>query len=85
MRALAELTAPGGAVVVIDYAAHDDDRLREQQADVWLGFEPEELASFARSAGLDEPVVRVIPSGWRGDGPDSHLEWQALVARRPCG
>jgi ArsR family transcriptional regulator len=85
MRALADLAAPGGAVVVLDYAAHDDERLREQQADVWLGFEADELVSFARAAGLDDCVVRSIPAGWRGDGPDSHLEWQAFVARRPCG
>ena len=46
---LAALCAPGGALVVIDYARHDDESMREQ-ADAWLGFEPAELRRFARAA-----------------------------------
>ena len=35
---LASLCAPGGALVVLDYASHDDESMRAQ-ADTWLGFE----------------------------------------------
>lgn len=77
---LSELCRPGGAVVVLDYARHDDESMREQ-ADLWLGFEPAELRRFARAAGLEAAHVHAIPAPERG--PDAHLSWQLLVARRP--
>jgi DNA-binding transcriptional ArsR family regulator len=78
---LASLCAPGGAVVVIDYAHHDDESMREQ-ADAWLGFEPAALRRFARSAGLEDPRVARIPPALCGDGPDRHLPWQVMVATK---
>jgi ArsR family transcriptional regulator len=81
---LASLCAPGGALVVLDYARHDDESMREQ-ADTWLGFDPAALRRFARAAGLEDARVIKIPSSLCGDGPDKHLPWQALVARSPSG
>jgi ArsR family transcriptional regulator len=78
---LASLCAPGGALVVLDYARHDDESMREQ-ADAWLGFEPAELRRFARSAGLDDVHVTKIPAPLCGDGPDHHLPWQVMVAKK---
>ncbi len=77
---LASLCAPGGALVIIDYARHDDEAMRDQ-ADAWLGFEPAELKRFARAAGLEEARVTRIPAPYCGDGPDMHLPWQVMVAR----
>src|SRR5579859_4697423 len=68
---LASLCAPGGALVVIDYARHNDESMREQ-ADAWLGFEPAELRRFARSAGLDGAHVTRLAPSLCGDGPDRH-------------
>jgi DNA-binding transcriptional ArsR family regulator/protein-L-isoaspartate O-methyltransferase len=78
---LASLCAAGGALVVLDYARHDDESMREQ-ADAWLGFEPAELRRFARTAGLEEVRVTKIPSPLCGDGPDRHLPWQVMVAKK---
>jgi len=78
---LASLCAPGGALVVIDYAHHDDESMSEQ-ADAWLGFEPSELRRFARTAGLEDARVTKIPSALCGDGPDRHLPWQVMTARK---
>lgn len=83
LAALAAFARPGGVVIAIDYSSHDDERLREQQADLWLGFEPNELKSLAKRAGLVDPVVRRIPSSRCGDGPDGHIDWQVLAARAP--
>lgn len=83
LASLSDLARPGGAIVVLDYQTHDDERLRETQADLWLGFDPTELASLAREAGLVGPIVRPLPAGVRGQGPDSHIGWQVLIARRP--
>lgn len=80
MRALADLCAEGGALVVIDYARHEDEAMREQ-ADLWLGFDAAELKRYARGAELEDVVIRSLPSPL-AKGPDSHLPWQVLVARK---
>ena len=82
LASLSALLRPGGAVVVIDYAAHEDEGLREKQADLWLGFDDRELARFAESAGLGAPAVATIPAARCGGGPDGHLDWKVMVARR---
>lgn len=81
-RQLAQLARPGAAVVVIDYARHDDESMRDE-ADLWLGFEPAELRRIAREAGLIDVEVIRLPSAWCGRGKDAHLPWQVLVARTP--
>ena len=81
VRRLADLCRPGGALVVLDYAAHEDESMREQ-ADLWLGFEPAELTRFARSAGLELPRIAPLPAGLNGRGPDAHLSFQLLVASK---
>jgi len=83
MAALRDLAREnGGAVCVIDYEAHEDAALCEQEADLWQGFEPQTLLDLAHSAGLEKLRIRRLPRGWQGDGPDRHLVWQLLVGRR---
>ena len=79
---LGALARPGGRILVIDYDCHDDETMRQRQADLWLGFEPRELIGFADSAGLIRPEVFVIPAARYGPGPDAHLQWQVLAAQR---
>jgi DNA-binding transcriptional ArsR family regulator/protein-L-isoaspartate O-methyltransferase len=81
---LASLAAPGGALVVLDYASHDDESMRAQ-ADTWLGFEAAELRRFARAASLVDAKVTSIPALLCGEGPDKHLPWQVMVARKADG
>lgn len=79
---LGSLLRPGGRLVVVDYCSHDDELMRERQADLWLGFERDELMGFTKSAGLIDPEVFAIPVARYGPGPDAHLKWQVLAARR---
>ncbi|MBL8743080.1 MAG: hypothetical protein JNK04_18350 [Myxococcales bacterium] len=72
----------GGALVLLDYAPHEDLAMKEAQADLWLGFDAAELESFAREAGLLAPRVTRLPRPFRGEGPDAHLDWLSLFARR---
>lgn len=82
MRALASLLAKEGSLVLLDYAAHEDESMRAGVADVWLGFTPRELTRLARDAGLEAAEVRSLEGSLRGTGPDAHLEWQLLVAQK---
>ncbi len=86
LKALAELARPSGVIVVIDYAAHDDEKMQRSQADLWLGFSEGDLRALVKSAGLLRPEVRAIPRPLvaLGRGPDAHLAWQVLVCRRPA-
>lgn len=49
---VAACLAPGGVVLVTDLCSHDQGWARENCGDLWLGFEPEELAARAREVGL---------------------------------
>jgi ArsR family transcriptional regulator len=88
MSALVDLARPprhddrGGAVIVLDYEAHDDHTLREQEADLWLGFEPRELKRLGKAAGLVDITWQRLPAAWQGEGPDRHLGWQLLIGFR---
>lgn len=82
IKSLARLLSPHGTLLVLDYGAHADESMRERVADLWLGFEPSELVRLAHESGLADATVRPLPKAFRGDGPDAHLEWQVLVARR---
>ncbi len=88
LRDLSRLLAPpsggprgskGGALVVVDYARHEDESMR-RVADVWLGFDEDELHRLAKKAGLSSIEVCAVPAPRRG--PDGHLPWQVMVARR---
>ena len=81
-RALCALARPGGTVIVLDYAAHEDESMREEQADLWLGFSAAELCSYATEAGLRDAAVHVLPKEFHPVGPDAHLTWHVLVAHR---
>lgn len=83
VRALAELLRPGGQLLVLDYARHADEALRDAQADVWMGFDARELEDFASSAGLDGARARELPPGLFQNGIDGHLSWLLLSAKRP--
>jgi DNA-binding transcriptional ArsR family regulator/protein-L-isoaspartate O-methyltransferase len=83
LRALARRVRPGGSLLVLDYEAHDDESMREEQADLWLGFGPAELQAHATEAGLSEVRVTRVPQPFHPSGPDAHLHWHVLSARRP--
>ena len=81
VKMLARLVRPGGAVVLLDYARHDDEAMRAH-ADLWLGFEGRELSRFATEAGLATPHLARVPAPRAGS--DAHLPWQVLVATKPA-
>ena len=57
--------------------------MRTDQADLWLGFAPEELCGYMEAAGLADVRVHAIPTPLCGTGPDARLPWHLWVARRP--
>ena len=80
LRLLAEaarVARPGGAVVIVDFAAHDLEALRDHHAHRRLGFADEEVAGWAAQAGLaPEPPRALAP---KSEG----LTVKVWRARRP--
>lgn len=82
LRHLANLAAPTGSIIVVDYAEHSDERLRAEHADAWLGFSAEDLRALADEVGLVSPHISTVPAArCAGGGHDGHLDWNVLVAR----
>jgi DNA-binding transcriptional ArsR family regulator len=80
---LSGLLGPGGKLLVIDYARHTDEQMAAAQADVWLGFEANELLELSREAGLEDARVLPIPQSYAAPASDGHVGWQLLVASKP--
>jgi ArsR family transcriptional regulator len=68
----ARVLAPGGTLLVVDFAAHEREELRERDAHIRLGFEDEVMAGWFGAAGLEVDEVRHLRGGeltvtlWRG-------------------
>ena len=68
----ARVLAPGGTLLVVDFAAHEREELREQDAHIRLGFEDEVMSGWFAAAGLTIEQVQHLEGGeltvtlWRG-------------------
>jgi len=58
----ARVLAPGGRLLVVDFARHELEFLRERHAHRRLGFERGEIVSLADAAALDPLDYREIPA-----------------------
>jgi ubiquinone/menaquinone biosynthesis C-methylase UbiE len=53
LREAARALAPAGRLIVVDFAPHEEEHLRERHAHRRLGFSHEEIAGLLADAGLD--------------------------------
>ena len=68
----ARVLTPGGTLLVVDFAAHEREELRERDAHIRLGFEDHVMAGWFNAAGLDVDQVQHLEGReltvtlWRG-------------------
>ena len=68
----ARVLAPGGTLLVVDFAAHEREEVRSTDAHIRLGFEDEVMKGWFAAAGLDADHVEHLEGGeltvtlWRG-------------------
>jgi ArsR family transcriptional regulator len=71
----ARVLSPGGTLLVVDFAAHEREELRERDAHIRLGFEDEVMSGWFATAGLEIDQVQHLEGGeltvtlWRGVKP----------------
>jgi ubiquinone/menaquinone biosynthesis C-methylase UbiE len=52
LQEMVRVVKPGGTVTIVDEVDHPYGWMREEHADVWLGFEAEQVEGFFREVGL---------------------------------
>ncbi|MBC7906802.1 MAG: metalloregulator ArsR/SmtB family transcription factor [Rhodospirillaceae bacterium] len=71
----ARVLKAGGQLVVVDFAPHDQETLRDQHAHRRLGFSDDEVAGWFRAAGLEPTGTTRLPGH-----PLTVVLWQAIRA-----
>jgi ArsR family transcriptional regulator len=76
----ARLLTPGGRLLIVDFAPHEREELRDRDAHVRLGFADESVLRYLEEAGLDGRVVEHLEGGeltvtlWLGERPERKLK-----------
>ena len=85
----ARVTAPGGRIVIVDFAAHDREELRTAHAHARLGFSDAQVAALLAGAGFEPAEDRALAghelivkiwTGVRLAGRVASAEFPRLVA-----
>ncbi|NHO32942.1 ArsR/SmtB family transcription factor [Acetobacter fallax] len=71
----ARVLAPGGLLLIVDFAVHDRRDLREKDAHAWLGFPDERMRFWLTTAGLEITEVVTLEDKltvrlWLAKSPD---------------
>jgi len=77
VKEAARLLKPGGWLLILDLARHEQEWVREEWADQWLGFDEVEIKSWLDSAGLMLADLRRLP------GATPELGVLLAAARKP--
>jgi ArsR family transcriptional regulator len=76
----ARLLAPGGRLLIVDFAPHEREELRDRDAHARLGFADEAVTGWMAAAGLDARVLEHLEGGeltvtlWEGEQPEERLK-----------
>ena len=79
------MLAPGGQLLVIDFAQHDREELREKDAHLRLGFADDAIRGWFAAAGLEIDRIERLEGGeltvilWRGLKPGGARQERAAA------
>ena len=76
----ARLLAPGGRLLIVDFAPHEREELRARDTHLRLGFADDAMLKYMEEAGLHGRVVEHLEGGeltvtlWEGERPQEKLK-----------
>ncbi len=72
---MVRLLKPGGVLCITDLDAHDHEwQQRERMADLWLGFDRQQVRDWFTQAGLEQVDVDCADGTCNACGPDGKVE-----------
>jgi arsenite methyltransferase len=74
IREMARALKRAGVLCLTDLDAHDHEWQREQMADLWLGFERDEIRRWFAEAGLHDVDVDCAEGTCNACGPDGEVQ-----------
>jgi len=78
---IARVLRPGGTLLIVELAEHQDDELRQSMGDLWMGFSAERLSSMAAEVGMDtRRIVELGSTSAEQETERTHPSLYALIA-----
>lgn len=74
----ARILKPGGQLVLLDLLKHDQEWMRAEWADVWLGFDPGQIKKWMEEAGM-----KLVESATLSSAGESNIPVLLAVAQKP--
>ena len=86
IKEMVRVLKPGGKLCITDLDTHDHTWQREQMADLWLGFERDDIRKWLTDAGLIEVDVDCAEGTCNACGPDGTVKPLSIfvaIGRKP--